>query len=226
MATSGTYNFAPAIGTLTITALSRIGIRQTAITQQHMQMAYMEANLLQAQWAADNITWFTVNKTDPITLEAGTATYDVDPEIVSVLDLYITANDQNRLIMPMSRTDYASLANPDQEGFPTTFWWNRALSPTITLWPVPDDETDYTMTYYYYTQMEDAEIRSGGQAAIPYWYYEAYTADLAHRLSRHFAQGLEQARKADRDEAYVVANKQVENSPMYITPGLSGYFRR
>lgn len=184
----------------------------------------MESNLLQADWAADGILWWTVELVQQA-LTQGVATYTVPLNITSVLDVYISNGSSNRLIFPFSRTDYASLANPTDQGFSSVFWWNRVIPSTITLWPVPDNAATYTMSYFAYTQMDDATIRQGGNAQVPYWFFEAYTADLAHRLSRHHAPALEAARMADRDRAYMRANKQVENTAMYVTPGLSGYFR-
>lgn len=227
MAVSGTTTFNPPIGTLTLNAFARCGVRRTELTQQHMDDAYLECNLLQSDWSTE-MTFFTVEKIDQA-LTQGTATYDVPARAVSVLDLYITIGEgdeaTNRLILPFSRTDYASLAEPSTQGVPTSFWWDRALSPTITLWPVPDGENVYTMSYYIYSQMQDANIRQGGNAAIPYWWMNAYVADLAHRLSRIYAPEREQIRKMDKDEAYARASRQVENAPMYIQPGLEGYFR-
>ena len=224
MATSGTYNFNPPLGTLSLNAFSRIGIKRTELLAEHMENAWLESNLLQADWGSDGITWWTVELVT-VPLVAGQATYTVPANIVSVLDLYINNGSQNRLIFPFSRTDYASLAVPSQTGFPTTFWWNRLIPPTITLWPVPDTNATYTMSYYAYTQMQDATFRQGGNANIPYFWLDAYTADLAHRLSRHHAQPLEAIRLADRDRAYSRACKQVENEQLYITPGLTGYYR-
>lgn len=227
MATSETFNFNPSIGSLALNAFARCGVRRTEITPQHMDDVFLESNLLQSDWSADGIIWWTVERVDqPLTV--GAPTYAIPVNTVSVLDVYITvdgAGGSNRLISPFSRTDYASLATPDQQGFPTSYWYNRALSPTITLWPVPDDTNTYTMSYYVYTQMEDAALRGGGQAAVPYWWLNAYIADLAHRLSRIYAPALEGQRKMDRDEAYQRACKQVEPAPIYITPGLTNYFR-
>lgn len=228
MATSDSFDFAPTIGTMTLNAFARCGVRRTELTPQHMNDAYQEANYLQGAWAADGVIWWTVEKVEqPLT--SGSPTYGIPSNTLSVLDVYVSPNNgqsgQNRLIMPFSRTDYASLADPTQQGFPTSFWYNRALSPTITLWPVPDDSTTYLMSYYVYTQPEDALLRNGGQAAVPYWWLDAYVADLAHRLSRIYSPALEAQRKADKDEAYNRANKQTEPSPLYITCGLSGYFR-
>lgn len=229
MATSDTFDFNPPIGTLTLNAYSRCRVYRTMLTAQNMEDAYLESNLLQSDWAADGIIWWTVLRVDqPLT--AGSPTYAIPTNTTSVLDVYITpgpvGSGSNRLILPFSRTDYASLAQPLSPGFPTSFWYDRALTPTITLWPVPDNSTTYTMSYYIYTQPEDAVLRGGGQAAIPYWWLNAYTADLAHRLSRHLPDlNLEAVRKADRDEAYQRASKQTEPSYMYITPGLANYFR-
>lgn len=224
MTTSGTYNFNPPIGTITLNAFSRCQIKRTELLAEHMENAWMETNLMQAAWGADGITFFTVDLVTQA-LTQGTSTYTVPSNVVSVLDVYINNGSSNRLIFPFSRTDYASLANPNNQGFPSVFWWNRVIPSTITLWPVPDNNATYTMSYYAYTQMNDAVLRQGGNAQTPYWFLDAYVADLAHRLSRHHAPMLEAARMADRDRAYARANKQVENVPMYVSPGLSGYFR-
>ena len=228
MPTSDTYNFSPALGSLAANAFARCGVRRTSISSQQMEDVFLESNLLQSDWAADGIIWFTVELIQqPLT--TGTPTYAIPSNTTSVLDVYIAPNNgqsgQNRLILPFSRTDYASLANPTQQGFPTSYWYNRALVPTLTLWPVPDDATTYLMSYYVYTQPQDAELRAGLKPAIPYWWINAYVADLAHRLSRIYAPALGAQRKVDRDEAYARAIKQVEPSPLYISLGLAGYFR-
>jgi hypothetical protein len=224
MANSGTYNFNPPAGTLTLNAFSRCQIKRTEILAEHMENAWVESNLLQAEWGADGITWWTVELVTQV-LTPGVATYTVPLNVVSVLDLYINNGSENRLIFPFSRTDFASLATPTATGFPTVFWWNRVIPSTITLWPVPDTNTTYTMSYYVYTQVQDTTVRQGGNVAVPYFWLSAYTADLAYRLSRHHAPALEMVRKQDKIEAYNTACKQVETNQMYITPSLSGYFR-
>ena len=209
---------------LTLNALSRCGIKRTEVLAEHMENAWMESNLLQADWGADGLTWWTVELiSQPLT--QGVSTYTVPLNVVSVLDVYINNGSSNRLIFPFSRTDYASLATPNEQGFPTTFWWNRIIPSTITVWPVPDNTATYTMNYYVYQQIQDATITQGGNAQIPYFWLNAYTADLAHRLSRHHAPALEAVRKQDKIEAYATACKQVENEQIFITPGLSGYYR-
>ena len=209
---------------MSLTAFSRCGVKRTEILAEHMQNSFEEANLMQSSWGADGITFFTVDKITQ-NLTQGVSTYDVPTNVVSVLDLFISNGSSNRLIFPFSRTDYASLAEPNEQGFPTVFWWDRTLASTITLWPTPDNNATYTMTYYVYYQIEDAAIRQGGNPAVPFFWYDAYVAGLAHRLSRHHAPALEAVRKQDFLEAYAIASKQVETAPLYVTCGLSGYFR-
>jgi hypothetical protein len=224
MTTSGTYTFGPNLGDLFLNAFSRIQVKRTELTPQHISDARTEANLLQADWVADGITLWTVEIISQA-LTQGVATYSIPARVVMVLDLYVSTPSYNRLIMPFSRTDYASLANPTMQGFPTSFWQDRTIAQTITLWPVPDGGGPYTMSYYAYTQMQDASLPQGGNVAVPYWWLDAFTAGLAYRLSRHYAPTLEATRKADAVEAYMKASKQVENVPLYITPGLQSYYR-
>lgn len=224
MPTSGTTDFTLTLGNLALLAFGRIGIRRAAITQDHLQDFLLEANLMQAEWSADGINWWTVDQvTTP--LVAGTATYSVPENVISVLDVIINNNSTNRLIMPFSRTDYASLGDPTSQGFPTSYWYDRALEPTIVLWPVPDSSTTYSMSYYVYTMTEDATFGNETTPAVPYWWLDAYVAGMSHRLSRHWAPALEQIRGADALRSYQTACKQVEPAPIYVTPGLSGYYR-
>lgn len=224
MTTSGTWNFNPPIGSLALAAYRRCQVARTSISAEHMEDAYNETNLLQSAWGADGITfWSVVLVTQALT--QGNATWGVPANAITVLDVYINNGSSNRLLWPLGRTDYASLAVPSQQGFPTSFWYDRTTPSTLTLWPVPDGNATYTMNYYIYTQLQDANIAQGGNANVPYYWLDAYVAELAHRLSRIHAPPLEAARKMDRDEAYNRASKQAEIVPIYISPGLSGYYR-
>jgi hypothetical protein len=225
MPVSGTTTFNPTIGDLFLNAFSRCQIKRTELTAQHIQDAKLEANFIQIAWANDGLTLWTVDF-QTIPLVQGTATYSVPLSTVMILDLYIVVSgNNNRLIMPFSRTDYASLSNPSQQGVPTSFWFDRTLSPTVTFWPVPDGG-EPSAFYYRYRQIDDANVPQGGNAEIPYLWIDAFTAGLAHRLSRAYAPQVEQLRKADYQEAYALAAKQgVENVPLHIMPRLQDYFR-
>lgn len=233
MATSGTYAFAPSMGELALNAFARLQIRPVAITQDHMVNMRMEGNFLQAQWANLGVSLWTVDLQE-IDLIEDVGTYDVDPSTVMILDAYIRTGEDgdednppiDRYIAPISRTDYASIASKEQQGFVTSYWFDRLIEPTITLWPRPDGNGPYRLRFYRYRQIQDANYQSGGSVEIPYLFLDAWAAGLAHRLARIYAPSLEGARKMDAKEAWdIAANQNVENTPMYITPGMQGYFR-
>lgn len=231
MATSGTYNFNPSLGSLFLSAFSRIQVKRTEMTPQHLDDAKQEANFLQASWSNEGVELWEQDL-QTFTMVPGTATYSVPANTVMVLDLYISPNagnaqlTQNRLIYPFSRTDYASLAEPNETGFPTSFFFLRTVSPTLTFWPVPDNNTTYQCSYWRYKQIMDAVPAQGGNADLQYLFLDAYVAGLAHRLSRIYSPQVEQLRKVDAREAFDLAMKQnTENTPMFFSPALSSFYR-
>jgi hypothetical protein len=187
MTTSGTYTFNPSLGELVIYAFNLCGLRGTSVLQEHMQSARMASNMLLSRWANQGVNLWKVDLVT-VALVTGQATYTVDANTVVMLDAYVT-NDQtgeniDRIIMPVSRTEYASYPNKEQQGFPTVFWFDRLLSPTVTLWPVPNvDNGPSTLSYYRVTQIQDSNLSSGQTVDIPYLWMEAYAYALAQRLA-------------------------------------------
>jgi hypothetical protein len=227
MTTSGTYNFAPGLGELVIYSYQNIGVRPTALLQEHMDSARMATNMMLARWANQGVNLWCVDLvTTP--LVTGQTTYSVSGTTVMILDAYIEdENDIDRIIMPVSRTEYSSYPNKQQEGFPTVFWFDRLISPTVTIWPVPNvDNAPKTLKYYRVRQIQDSNLQSGQNVEIPYMWLEAFADGLAYRLSRIWNPQIAVALKAQADESYAIAAAQnVEQAQQYISPMLSGYWR-
>lgn len=228
MATSGTYSFAPATADLIMLAFARIGLARTQLLQEHFLNAQREANLWLGSISNMGPNLWTVDLQTQVLVE-GTATYSVPASTVMILDPYIRTGSgdsvNDRVISPISRTDYASLPNKESQGQPTSFWFNRQISPTISLWPVPDGNGPYTLRYYRYRQVQDANLQNAENVEIPYLFFDAFVAALAYRMARIYAPALEAARKLDAQEAWdIAATQNVENAPMAIYPGLSSYF--
>ena len=225
--TSGTYNFAPSLGEVVLNAYARIGVRRTEIAQTHLADARMEANLLLAKISNLQPNLWTVDL-QALPLLQGASTYTVPAETVMILDAYIRygSPSTDRSIYPISRSEYSTYPNKNTQAFPTIFWFDRLISPTITLWPVPDGNGPYTLFYYRVRQVQDAEYSNGQNIEIPYLWLDAFTAGLAYRLARIYAPSLEGQRKMDADEAWQqAATQNVENVNLVMSPGLSSYFR-
>jgi hypothetical protein len=229
MATSASWDFNPALGEIVLYSYNLIGVRNTAVLQEHMAAARMAANMLLSRWSNQGVNLWAVDLiTTP--LVQGTSTYAVDSNTVMILDAYIETDNGSgqpidRLILPISRTEYASYPNKEQQGFSTTYWFDRLLSPTVTLWPVPDGTTT-SFKYYRVRQLQDANLQNGQQVEIPYLWMEAFAYGLAQRLAVIWAPERVQILKPMADEAYqIAADQHVETAQQYISPMISGYFR-
>jgi hypothetical protein len=169
-----------------------------------------------------------------------TASYSVDQSTVVLLDAYVTTTQSSsqpidRIILPVSRTEYASYPNKQQTGFPTVFWYDRLIDssrstgspgPSVTLWPVPDGTSSQSLSYYRVRQIQDSAFTSGQTVEIPYLWLEAFAYALAARLAIIWNPQKSVLLKPLADEAYAVAAEQnVETAQQYISPQISGYYR-
>jgi hypothetical protein len=169
-----------------------------------------------------------------------TAAYSVDPSTVVLLDAYVTTTASStqpidRIILPVSRTEYASYPNKEQTGFPTIFWFDRLIDssrstgspgPSVTLWPVPDGTSSQSLSYYRVRQIQDSNFTSGQTVEIPYLWLEAFAYGLASRLAIIWNPQKAMLLKPLADEAYqIAADQNVETAQQYISPQIQGYFR-
>jgi hypothetical protein len=239
MATSGTYNFNPGLGELTLYAYNLIGIRNTAVLQEHMQAARMASNMLCSRWSNMGVNLWAVDLvTTPLVTDQ--ATYAVDGNTVMILDAYVQNDDSganiDRIILPVSRTEYASYPNKEQQGFPTVYWFDRLISssrstgsagPSITLWPVPNtDNGPQSLKYYRVRQIQDSALSNGQTVEIPYLWLEAFAYGLAMRLAQIWNPAAVAMIKPMADESYqIAASQNIEQAQQYISPMISGYFR-
>jgi len=239
MATSDTYSFNPGLGELTLYAYNLIGIRNTALLQEHMEAARMASNMLCSRWSNMGVNLWAVDLvTTPLVTDQ--ATYSVDANTVMILDAYVQNDDSganiDRIILPVSRTEYASYPNKEQQGFPTVYWFDRLISssrstgsagPSITLWPVPNtDNGPQSLKYYRVRQIQDSALSNGQTVEIPYLWLEAFAYGLAMRLAQIWNPAAVAMIKPMADEAYqIAASQNIETAQQYISPMISGYFR-
>ena len=225
MSTSGTYTFAPNLGDLVINAFAKCGIRRTELTNQHMSDARMEANLMMSDWAGDGINLWQVQSTT-IPLIQGVSAYAIPSDRVFILDVYITQDGFDRLIFPISRSDYASLAQKTLQGYPTSFWYDRLIDPNMYVWPVPDGTQVYTLTYYYMRQAMDSELTNGTQPEVPWYYLNAFADGMAARLAYIYAPDKVAMLQPKADKSWFRALQVgTENVPVTLNVGMRGYFR-
>jgi hypothetical protein len=228
MSTSGTYSFNPGLGEEVLYSFGLCGIRNTALTQQHFETARMATNMLLGRWSSDGVNLWQVDL-QCIPLIQGCATYAVPSNTIVMLDMYYTINTGtaqiDRIMTPVSRTEYASYPNKKMQGAPTVAWFDRLLSPTVTLWPTPNGTQSF-FKYYRLRQTQDANFTNGQGVEIPYYFIDAFCLGLAYRLALTWAPDKVPMLKPLADEAWALAAKQnVETNSVYVSPMVQGYWR-
>jgi hypothetical protein len=225
---SGTYNFDSTAGEVVSSAFRRCGVHLTELTAQHMWDASQEANMLMAAWAGDGINLWQVEQGAQV-LTQGTTSYAMPVTTVFLLDCFIatgTSPRTDRLIFPISRSDYDAIAVKSTQGAPTSFWFDRLISPSIYLWPTPDGSGPYTLYYHYMRQAQDSVLSGGLDLDLPWYYIDAFCSGLAARLSVIYAPDRADRLIALADKAWIKAlDVGTENVPAQIIPQMRGYFR-
>lgn len=226
--TSGTFNFQPSMGEEVLFAFSLVGVMPTELVQHHFQNARMATNKMLLRWSAKGVNLWQVDL-QCVNLVQGQSSYAVPSNTVVILDAYVgTTNgsqETDRLILPISRTEYASYANKQQIGVPTTYWFNRQLSPCIVLWPVSDGSYS-VFKYYRLRQNMDANYTNGTGIEIPPYFGEAFSYGLAARLALIYAPARYAVLQPMADAAYAdAADQNVETSQIYVAPMTNGYYR-
>lgn len=225
---SGTWDFALTNAEIVTSAYSLCGIRRPQLLAEHMVDARIQLNLLFSDWSNQQPDLWCVDLVS-VPLVAGQATYSVDAKTVMILDAYVTtgsgASQQDRIILPISRSEYASYTDKNSQGFVSVFWFNRQINPTITLWLVPDSTQTYTLNYYRVTQIQDANLPAGEIPNIPYRWLNAVVRGLAFYLSEIYAPDKSSVREVQADKAFTkAATQDVENVELEIMPGIGAYF--
>lgn len=236
MATSGTYAFSPPLSRLVLAAFARIGVRGPAIAAEHMRDAEFESNLLLCEWAnLQPDLW--LSELVSVAMVAGTATYTLDPQIVTIQQAYISTTQggvaTDMALGALSTVEYAAMPQKTQDGYPNSYWFNRQITPQITMWPVPDSVFTYTLYLRCVRQAQDASMADATNIEIPYRFYTAFVDGLAERLGAVYTEAAKSAlgpafmdvleKRSQRSWA-IAASQDTESGPVYITPGIGGYF--
>lgn len=233
--TSGTTLFNPPISEIVLEAFSRCQIRGTAITRRHMIEVRRSVNLELQTFSNRQIDLWQVSGPTTINLVAGQATYNVDPTSQAILDVYYTIVNGggagvniDRIMLPISRTQYAMIPNKLQNGTPTVYWYDKLIQPTITFWEPPATAAPTAViNYYFLRRIQDAVPVNGQVPDIPYRFIDALCAGLARRLARKFAPQLYDSLKMEAAEAWNEAiGNDIENAPVSIQPTIMGYWPR
>jgi hypothetical protein len=183
---SGSFEFAPDVADFVDEAFERCGVDPLRLTMRHLRSARRSLDFLFQQWSVRgaNPLWTIDEQT--LSLSDGVATYDGLAEgTIAIFEATIRRAGEDTPCRPMSRSEYVSISDKSMAGTCTQFYFNRALTPTVTLWPVPDNSTD---VFAYWRMRRIMDVGAPADALdIPSRWYEATVAGLAEKLALKFA---------------------------------------
>lgn len=243
MATSGTYAFDLPNSDVIVEAFDRCEVRGTALTRQHILSGRRSLNLMMVELSNRGVNLWQV-KPFTIQLVIGQATYvagsgvtNISPNTVSMLDVYYTIINGNssgvntdRILLPISETEYAQLPNKALAGPPTSYWYQKLMTgqQQITLWQVPDQGyPDVQVSGYYLSRIQDAGFAGGQTPDIPYLGLDMLCAGMAVRLAEKYAKDKVADLKASYMEALeLFLDTDREDVPITIWPAFGSWMDR
>jgi len=194
MTSSGTYSWQISNGGLVIEAFSRCRIHPSAITRHHLNEARVSLQLELQSWSVrggPNL-WEVFSGT--INLVPNQIVYTLPTKMVTLTELWYTAVNANgsgqnsdRIMVPITRTQYAMIPNKSQPGTPTQFWFERLQVPQISIWePAYAGAPQYVLNWFGLQRIQDANLGSGETPDVVYRGLEALCAGMALRLADKF----------------------------------------
>jgi hypothetical protein len=201
MATSGTTAFDLNVDELIEEAFERCGLELR--TGYDLETARRSLNLMFADWSNRGLNlWVIEERTESLT--EGTASYDLDVDLVNVLSAVIRTTSGSTTtdyqVNRISRSDYHYLPDKTIKARPTQFYVERSITPKLYLYPAPENSTD-VFRYYALTRIQDAGVFTN-TLEITFQFLPAMVAGLAYYIAMKRAPERIQLLKQVYDEEW------------------------
>jgi len=133
------------------------------------------------------------------------------------LDVVVRRSGSDLAMNRIGRSDYLSLPEKDQQGRPTQFFVDRQITPTITIWPVPENSTDQ-LIYYRLVRIDDADT-SVNTTEVPFRFLPSLVSGLAYCIAMKKATDRLGILEASYDEDFLrAAVEDRERTSLHIVP--------
>ena len=210
MTTSGTAAFNMDLTEIVEEAFERAGSELRS--GYDLRTARRSLNLLFADWANRGVNMWTFEQ-GSIPLVQGTATYDLPADTVDLLEQVVrttTSGTQSDLTMSrISVSTYSSIPTKTSQGRPVQVLVNRTITPSVTVWPVPDQSSKYTLIYWRMRRVQDAG-NGVNTMDVPFRFIPCMVAGLAYYVAMKVPGGIDrlQILKQQYDEAWQLASDE------------------
>ena len=199
-------------------------------TGYDLKTATRSLNLMLADWANRGLNQWTVAQKS-VAMVKDDPTYNIDSTNatapIDVLDVFVRetigSDDVDLTMSRLNRSEYSNLSTKGTTGKPNQFFIDKLTTPTITVWPVPDKSSTYTVYMNVLTRMDDADVATN-TLEMPFRFYPCLSAGLAYYLSLKKSPERTQMLKALYEEEFTRAMSQDEERGSFrIAPDLRNY---
>ena len=209
MAISDTYTFNPDIGEIVEEAYEQAGLELRS--GYDLRTARRSLNLLTLEWQNRGLNLWTITQETVSQdkdgaslgsdnyLKKGVSTYNIATSTSAVLDLVlrtdagVTSSQSDYHLSRISQPTYAAIPNKLTEGRPLQYYLERKeilnttasadQSSQITLWPIPDQDSKYTIEYWRVKRIADTGNDASQTAGVPDRFLPALISDLAYQIA-------------------------------------------
>ena len=220
MATSGSTNFELDVSDYVEEAFERCGLEVR--TGYDLKTARRSLNLMLAEWANRGLNqWTIVERTQTVT--DGTSAYSLGTDVIDILSAVVRRSGTDFALERISRDAYQSIPTKSTEGRPSQFFLDRQITPSLKVWPTPENSTD-VIHYNALTRMDDADS-AVNTVEVPFRFYPCLAAGLAYYISMKRAPDRIQLLKAVYEEEVERAMTEDRDRASYNVVPNYQYFR-
>ena len=139
---------------------------------------------------------------------------------VDVLEAVVRRSGTDISTSRIGRQDYLTIPDKTTQGRPTQFFIDRQVTPTITVWPSPENSTDQ-LIYYRVRRIEDIDA-SINNADIPFRFLPCLVAGLSYYLSvKKAPERIGALKDLYEEEFYRAASEDGERVSLRLVPSYS-----
>lgn len=229
MTTSGTATFNLDFSEIAEEAFERAGLELRS--GYDMKTARRSLNLLCAEWSNMGLNLWTIASSS-IPMVPGQATYTLPADTIDVIEHLIRTNTSGTntdiAMNRISVSDYANIPTKGVTGRPLQIYVDRQIAPTVTVWPVPDSSTTYTLVYWYLRRIQDTGSSAANTPDIPVRFLPALVAGLAYQIAMKnpdASDRIEMLKSIYEEQFQLAATEDRDRAPDRFIPfvGYGGY---
>jgi hypothetical protein len=198
VAITDTYTFNPDVADIVEEAFEIAGAE--VMSGNDIRSARRSLEYLKIEWSNRGLNLWRMEEQTISAIVAGTATYNIDIDTISILDAYLRTGSGNvstqtdLMLTRISEPTYAQIPNKLTTGRPVQYFYNRIgvrggtsggsdLESTVTLWPVPDVSSTYEFVYWRMKSIADVGRDAGNTLQLPERFLPAMVLGLAWRIA-------------------------------------------